>query len=81
MSYGLSDEAYLRYATDLGLDLDNFTNCLESGRAQQEVREDYRYGTGVGVQSTPTFFVNGTPLVGAQPFEAFQQVIEEELAQ
>lgn len=33
-------------------------------------------GQQIGVQSTPTFLVNGTPIIGAQPFENFQQVIE-----
>jgi protein-disulfide isomerase len=32
------------------------------------------------VRSTPTFFLNGLPIVGAQPFEVFQEVVEKELA-
>jgi protein-disulfide isomerase len=37
-------------------------------------------GQNLGVNGTPTFFVNGTPLVGAQPYAAFQQLIDSELA-
>ena len=43
-------------------------------------RSDAAEGERIGVNSTPTFYINGRPLVGAQPFEAFKQVIDEELA-
>jgi len=80
MTYGLGDEAYRRYAADLGLDSDRFAECLHNPRPRQEVLDDYRAAIRLGVQSTPTFFINGTPLIGAQPLEAFQQIIEAELA-
>lgn len=80
MTYGLDEEAYRRYAANLGLATDQFAECLNSGRARQEVLDDYRAALRLGVQSTPTFFINDVPLVGAQPFEAFQQIIEAELA-
>ncbi len=80
MTYGLNDEAYRRYAANLGLATDRFATCLESESARQEVLADYRDGIRLGVQSTPTFFINDIMLVGAQPLEAFQQVIEAELA-
>jgi protein-disulfide isomerase len=41
---------------------------------------DYEYAAGIGVQSTPTFFLNGIPIVGAQPYDLFKQVVELELA-
>jgi protein-disulfide isomerase len=44
------------------------------------VLEDYNDGLRLGVQATPTFFINGTQIVGAQPYENFQQLIEAELA-
>jgi len=43
------------------------------------VKEDLADGQSAGVSGTPTFFINGQQLVGAQPFEAFQQIIEQEL--
>jgi protein-disulfide isomerase len=80
MELGLSPSAYEQYATELGLDLNAFMACLESGDQNDEIMADYEYAANLGVRSTPTFFVNGIPVVGAQPFEAFQSVIEEELA-
>jgi protein-disulfide isomerase len=80
MELGLSSEAYQEYATQLGLDIDEFQECFESGRYQEEVQLDFEFAANLGVRSTPTFFVNGIAVVGAQPFEVFQQVIEKELA-
>jgi|TARA_B100001964_G_scaffold244899_1_gene328723 protein-disulfide isomerase len=47
---------------------------------KQEVQADASYGSQIGVSGTPTFFINGIKLVGAQPYEAFKQVIESELS-
>jgi len=80
MEQGLSTEAYTQYASDLGLNLDDFNACLESGRFKEEVRADFDFAANLGVRSTPTFFINGIAIVGAQPFEVFQQVIDKELA-
>lgn len=77
---GLSSEAYLEYASQLDLDLEEFEKCIEEGRYSQEVEDDYQYASQLGVQSTPTFFLNGIPLIGAQPYEVFKDVIERELA-
>ena len=76
----LGSDAYLKYAGDLGLDLTIFQQCLDEGRYEEEVTADYEYAVGIGIQSTPTFFINGIALIGAQPFEVFQEVIELELA-
>lgn len=76
----LGESTYLLYAEELGLDLDAFTACLESEHQEEEIQGDYEYASGLGVRSTPTFFLNGLPIVGAQPYEVFQQVIEQELA-
>ena len=77
---GLGREAYIGYASSLGLDTAAFTECLDSGRYKEEVQADLSFAVNLGVQSTPTFFINGIPLVGAQPFEVFQQVIDLEQA-
>jgi protein-disulfide isomerase len=69
-----------QHAVDLGLDAAAFGQCLDSGRHASVVERDEAAGQGYGVSGTPAFFVNGRPLVGAQPFEAFQQVIDDELA-
>jgi protein-disulfide isomerase len=78
--YELGSEAYLQYANDLGLDAKQFQECVDTGRYNDEVMADYQFASNLGVRSTPTFFLNGIPLVGAQPYEMFKQVIDQELA-
>jgi predicted DsbA family dithiol-disulfide isomerase len=68
------------HAAALGLDAEAFGQCLDSGRYASVVQRDAQDGARLGVSGTPAFFVNGRPLVGAQPFAAFAQVIDEELA-
>jgi len=67
------------YAAGLGLNTSQFTSCLDSGKYAGEVASDIADGTAAGASGTPTFFINGQILVGAQPFSAFEQVIEAEL--
>lgn len=67
------------HAAALGLDVEAFGQCLDSGRYAALVRRDTEEGTHLGVSATPAFFVNGRLLVGAQPFENFARVIDEEL--
>ena len=67
-------------ARKLGLDGARFDACLDSGKHAPNVKADYELGQRMGVNSTPTIYMNGRPLMGAQPFEAFKQIIDEELA-
>lgn len=67
-------------AERLGLKGDAFKTCLESGKFAAEVSKDMQDGTKAGVSSTPSFFINGIPVVGAQGYEAFSEVIDRELA-
>lgn len=76
----LNMTGFLAYAGELDLDITVFTECIESGRYNSEVMADLEYAANLGVSSTPTFFVNGIPIIGAQPFEVFSQLIESELA-
>jgi protein-disulfide isomerase len=80
MKLNLGTTTYLAYAEELGLDMDAFNECLESNRYLAEVEADYQYAAELGIRSTPTFFVNGIPVVGAQPFEVFKSLIDKELA-
>lgn len=80
MEQELGREAYLEYASRLDIDQDAFNECIESERYQAEVQGDFEFAAQLGVRSTPTFFINGIAVVGAQPFDVFQQVIERELA-
>ena len=66
-------------AAKLRLDQAAFDRCLDSGQHQAVVQADYKSGEQLGVNSTPTLYINGRPLIGAQPYEAFKQVIDEEL--
>ncbi len=77
---GLGDAAYIKYAQSLGLDLQAFTTCIQDNRYQKQVQSNFDYALSIGVNSTPTFFINGLALVGAQPYEIFKQVIDQELA-
>jgi protein-disulfide isomerase len=78
--YGLGRNAYTRYAADLQLDTTAFESCLDSGKFDQFIQEDMDFSLNLGVRSTPTFFVNGLAIVGAQPLDVFKQVIDKELA-
>jgi protein-disulfide isomerase len=62
-----------------GVDPAALKSCLESGRAARLVRQDYLDGLRAGVDGTPAFFINGILLSGAQPAEAFSEVIDSEL--
>jgi len=76
----LGSDAYLKYASDLGLDTNKFKTCLDTNKYQAAVEANYSFAYNLGVQSTPTFFVNGIAVVGAQPFSVFKQIIDQELA-
>ena len=76
----LGRDLYINLAGQLNLDVNKFTQCIDNGEMREEVQADTSYGSQIGVSGTPTFFINGIKLVGAQPYAAFQQVIEAELA-
>jgi len=79
-SYGFNDQAYEQYARDLGLDVEALMECYRSGRYALTVDEDLQFARSMGIGSTPTFFLNGIPIVGAQPYDIFKQIIDLELA-
>jgi len=69
-----------KYAKDLGLNSSEFDDCLDSGKMASEVQEDLQDGTALGISGVPSFFINGIPIGGAQPYSSFQQIIDEELS-
>ncbi len=79
MSLGFSQDTYLAYANSLDLDMESFTECEAEGRYIETVNANLDYGLSLGVRSTPTFLINGIPLVGAQPLEEFTRIIDSEL--
>jgi len=76
----LNDDLYATLAADLGLDTAAFETCMNDHKHKAAIEADMQFAIDLGVQSTPTFFINGLAIVGAQPLSVFQQVIDEELA-
>jgi protein-disulfide isomerase len=69
-----------KYAQELGLNVPKFKAALDSGKFKKIVADDAAVAARVGASGTPTFFVNGKSIVGAQPFDAFKPLIDAELA-
>ena len=67
------------HASVVGLDAGKFGSCLDSSKFAQAVKADTEAGKKVGVSGTPAFFINGVMLSGAQPYEEFKRVIDQEL--
>ena len=65
-----------RFAVELGIDTQAFDECLDSGKYTSIVLNETQSAQALGVRSTPSFLINGEPLVGAQPFDVFEQYIE-----
>ena len=69
----------IKWAGELKLDLGKFKAALDSGKYKKYVDTDAAYANSIGANGTPTFFINGNRLVGAQPFARFKTVIDAEL--
>jgi protein-disulfide isomerase len=67
-------------AVELGLDAARFNACVDSHKYASVVEKDIAIGNDAGVNGTPAFYINGRMISGAQPFEAFKKIIDEELA-
>ena len=79
-SSDLSDEKLKSLADEVGLDRAKFDECVVKQQFKADVDKDAAAGAEVGVTGTPAFFINGRMLSGAQSFEKFKEVIDEELA-
>lgn len=75
---------FKKYASELGVDQTQFDACLDGSKYAAKIQADQKDGeqdmAGLSSKGTPTFIINGAPLVGAQPYSAFQQQIEYYLA-
>ena len=76
----LGNAVYEQYARDLSLDIPTFVDCVTEHKFQDAIQADSDFAVNLGVRSTPTFFVNGLAIVGAQPLSVFKEVIDKELA-
>jgi len=72
----ISDASVRLWAEEMGFDI---STCLDSSEFEAEVSADLAEGSAAGVSGTPSFFVNGKPISGAQPYSVFEQLIEAEL--
>ena len=68
------------HAVQVGLDAPRFNACLDSHKYAAVVEADIKMGNDAGVNGTPAFFINGRMISGAQPFEAFKRIIDDELS-
>lgn len=75
----LTENNLVKLADSVGIDTTTFRDCLSSGRYTQQIIRESQTVQSLGVRGTPGFLVNGVFISGAQPFEIFQQVIDEQL--
>jgi len=76
----LSQDNYRKWAGELGLNAASFNECLDSGAAKASVEDNIRMGADAGIIAVPSFFINGRPVTGAQPYSTFEKIMDEELA-
>lgn len=73
---GISGSSAVSFASNIGLDMDKFNNCLDSGKYSEEVKADQSEGQSYGVTGTPGSFINGQALGGAAPYAQLKQMID-----
>lgn len=85
---GLAEEDLTTIASDIGLNLADFSTCLDSGKYDDEIQNDLADAGVVGATGTPTYFIGkssndgniqGQRIIGAQPFSVFKAIIDQEL--
>lgn len=67
-----------KIAKEEGLVLKDFESCLASKKHLGKIEQDIKQGKELKIDGTPTFYINGTQILGAQPIEEFRTVIEKE---
>jgi protein-disulfide isomerase len=80
-STNLQMDELKKFAQELELNLAQFTTCLDSGKSAAGIDTDMQAGQQAGVNATPTFFVNGSPLSGAASYERFKELVDAALEQ
>lgn len=75
-SGNLNRGLFLMLAQNVGLDMTAFTSCLDSNRYAEQVKKDTADAQTLGVNSTPTNYINGQQVLGAQPYSVFKNVID-----
>lgn len=77
----ITDDIFPLLATQVSLDLEQFTDCMTNQIHRDEIIEDFEDGQQYGPIGTPTFFINGKPVIGAQSYLIFAQAIDQALAE
>jgi len=75
-----AEDNFKQYSKELGLDQDKLANCVASEASKIVVDSELEEGIKAGVNGTPTLFVNGTPLVGAVPYNDLSSAVESALS-
>jgi protein-disulfide isomerase len=75
----LDRESLIKYARELGLDVNKFTKSLDGKKHSAEIERDKKLAVDMDLYNTPTFFINGRKVVGERPFAYFKKIIDGEL--
>ncbi|MEQ1883988.1 MAG: thioredoxin domain-containing protein [Bryobacteraceae bacterium] len=75
----LNASTFEKLASNLQINVTQFSECLNSGKYMPQIEEDVRAGEAIGIDGTPAFIINGVQLSGAQPAAAFEKIIDQEL--
>jgi protein-disulfide isomerase len=75
-AFALSKGSLGRYADELKLDRARFDACLEADRARQKIEQETTIGRMIGMTGTPAFLINRGRLIGAQPYEVFEEILD-----
>ena len=77
----ITKNVLLGFANDIKLDLDSFSQCLENSEFKQKVLDNEQFAREIGIDATPSFLIfNDSELyriIGAQPFDRFEQALQE----
>ena len=77
----LDRASLIAYAEELGLDVQKFTESIDSGKHAKEIERDLKLAESLDLFNTPTFYINGRQIIGERPFDYFRKIIDEELNQ
>jgi protein-disulfide isomerase len=72
----ISTENFKKWASEFGINTDEFNECLDSGKYEAEVQKDMTDGSAAGIRGTPGFIINGQLVSGAQPYANFEAIID-----
>ena len=76
----LDRASLVSYAGELGLDVQKFTESIDSSRYAKEIDGDIKLAESMDLYNTPTFYINGRQVVGERPFDYFRKILDEELS-